>query len=291
MKFLKVLLSLLLLVILSSCLDIEILLDERYQEEYISLENIPEYGGEPYVVINNNEPAFDEKEYTTDTFIQLTDLDELGRTKEAYACLGKEAMPKDDEERGSIGMVKPSGWQTKRYDKSLVDGGYIYNRCHLIAWCLSSLNAEEKNLMTGTRSFNIDGMLPFENKVADYIDDTSHHVLYKAIPIYKNDELVARGLNLQAASVEDDEIRINVYIYNVQDGIEINYLTGQTQLSNIHTHLEENVTYVLNINTYKFHRVDCSKLADTKAKNKRNTSKSREELLNEGYEPCQSCNP
>lgn len=206
---------------------IDIVLDES-----VDIQDVLDYQGEPYVILNNNQPSFFKDNYSTSTFIELNELDELGRVREAFACLGKETMPKEGEKRGSIGMIKPSGWQTKRYDKELVDGGYVYNRCHCIAWSLSSLNDDKRNLITGTRSFNVDGMLPFENKVLNYIKETNHHVLYKATPYYKDNELVARGIELQALSIEDNQLKFHVFIYNVQEGIEIDYLTGKTQLAN-----------------------------------------------------------
>lgn len=198
----------------------------RFSKSASSLENIPEYSGQPYVELDENQPDFSQEDAQTETYIQLTDLDNLGRTGRAKACLGKETMP--NSKRESIGMIKPSGWKTQRYD-DLISTKYLYNRCHQIAFMLSGLNAEEKNLMTGTRYFNVSGMLPFEEKVSDYIKNTNHHVLYEAIPIYQNEELVARGLVLQAASVEDEEIRFRVYIYNVQPGITIDYQTGDSR--------------------------------------------------------------
>lgn len=190
------------------------------------LNQIEEYSGQPYIEINNNIPTFKENEYTTKTYIQLNDLDEYGRTKKDQACLGPETLPTNKRE--SIGMVKPSGWKTQRYD-DLISTKYLYNRCHQIGFALSGLNAEERNLMTGTRYFNVTGMLPFEEEVRDYIKNTNHHVLYEAIPAYKDDELVARGLILQAASVEDETIRFCVYVYNVQPGVTIDYQNGTSR--------------------------------------------------------------
>ena len=172
--------------------------DENNVQDILS--QIEEYSGQPYIEINNNTPTFKENEYTTKTYIQLNDLDEYGRTQKDQACLGPETLPTNKRE--SIGMVKPSGWKTQRYD-DLISTKYLYNRCHQIGFALSGLNAEERNLMTGTRYFNVTGMLPFEEEVRDYIKNTNHHVLYEAIPVYKDDELVARGL---IAQVTDEEL-------------------------------------------------------------------------------------
>lgn len=163
----------------------------------INLSSIPDYSGNPYIEINGNEPYFSEDEYTTSSFEYYADLDELGRCGTAYACIGKDIMP--TEERGSIGQIKPTGWHTVKYD--CVDGKYLYNRCHLIGYQLTGENANEKNLITGTRYLNVDGMLPFENMVADYIKESNNHALYRVTPIFEDDELVARGVLIEAKSV------------------------------------------------------------------------------------------
>ncbi len=192
------------------------------------IENIPEYTGDPYIIINNNEPIFAENELTTDSFELYGELDEFGRATSTYANIGLDSMPK--EERGSIGMIKPSGWHTVKYD--IVSGKYLYNRCHLIGYQLTGESANVNNLITCTRQMNIGVMLEYENKVAEYIKETNNHVLYRAIPIYYNDNLLASGVHMQALSVEDNGngIKFNIYIYNVQDGIEINYQTGESKL-------------------------------------------------------------
>ena len=197
----------------------------------ISLSNIPEFNGKAYIAINNNEPSFTKSEITNKSFEKYSNLDSLGRCGVVYACLGKETMPARDEERGSISNVYPSGWKQAKYDT--VDGKYLYNRCHLIGWQLSAENANKKNLITGTRYFNTEGMLPFENIVADYIYETGNHVMYRVTPIYNGNELVARGVQIEAYSVEDegDGIYFNVYCYNNQPGITINYSTGASWLS------------------------------------------------------------
>lgn len=194
-----------------------------------TLDSIPEYAKEPYVVIDNNEPNFDLDTLTTDTFEGYSELDSLGRCGPAYANIGIDTMP--TEERESIGMIKPSGWHTVKYD--IVSGKYLYNRCHLIGFQLTGENANEKNLITCTRQTNTGSMLDFENKVASYIKKTNNHVLYRATPIFIGDNLVATGIQLEAISVEDkgQSLKFNVFIYNVQDGITIDYATGKSKLN------------------------------------------------------------
>lgn len=206
---------------------------DNTKEEVVSLSSIPEYSGSPYVEINGNEPFFSEDEYTTSSFEYYADLDELGRCGTAYACVGTDIMP--TEERGQIGKIKPSGWHTVKYD--CVDGKYLYNRCHLIGYQLTGENANEKNLITGTRYLNVEGMLPFENQVAEYIkrqkSNENRHVLYRVTPIYEGENLLASGVQMEALSVEDkgDGVCFNVYVYNVQPGIKINYATGESSLA------------------------------------------------------------
>lgn len=192
------------------------------------LEDIPEYDGKPYVIINDNEPYFDQGDFTTKSFEEYSPLDDLGRCGVAFANIGEDIMP--TKERGSIGMIKPSGWQTKKYD--FVDGKYLYNRCHLIGYQLSGENANEKNLITGTRYMNTEGMLPFENEVADYVKDTGNHVLYRVTPVFEEDNLVADGVLMEAMSVEDRglDIEFNVFVYNVQPQVKIDYQTGKSSL-------------------------------------------------------------
>ena len=194
------------------------------------LASIPEYSNTNYVVLNNNEPNFMESDYTTDSFERYSKLDSLGRAKVAYANIGVDLMP--TLERGSIGQVKPSGWHLVKYD--IVNGKYLYNRCHLIGFQLTGENANEKNLITCTRQMNTVGMLEFENKVANYIKSTNNHVLYRVTPIYKDDNLLASGVVMEAYSVEDsgEGIKFNVFVYNVQDGIDIDYKTGDSKLKN-----------------------------------------------------------
>ena len=187
---------------------------------------IPEYDGKPYVILNDGEPDFSEEELNAAPYEEYSSLDMLGRCQEAEACIGLELMP--NEERESISQIKPTGWINKKYD--IVDQGYLYNRCHLIGFQLTGENANERNLITGTRYLNVDGMLPFENKVADYIRETGNHVLYRVTPIYDGADLVASGVQMEAQSVEDhgEGIRFNIYCYNVQPGIKIDYATGDS---------------------------------------------------------------
>ena len=195
----------------------------------VSLEQIPAYSGEPFVILENNVPKFTEEDFTTQSYETYGDLDAYNRCTYTVACIGRDLMPTED--RGNIGQVKPTGWVTAKYD--FVDGKYLYNRCHLIGFQLTGENANERNLITGTRYMNVDGMLPFENMVADYIKETDHHVLYRVIPVFDGDNLVASGVTMEAWSVEDngEGICYYVYIYNVQPGVEIDYATGESQLA------------------------------------------------------------
>lgn len=211
--------------------DIDRLFYKIFPKEEIQsydISEIPEYNGANYVVINNNKPNFEEYDYTTVPFEKYSNLDYLGRAKTAFANISKETIP--TEKRGSIGMIKPSGWHTIKYD--IVDGKYLYNRCHLIGYQLTGENANKKNLITCTRQMNTEGMLNFENEVANYIKETNNHVLYRVTPIYKDDNLVASGVQIEASSVEDKgkSVSFNVFVYNVQNGIEIDYKTGDSKL-------------------------------------------------------------
>ena len=195
----------------------------------ISLDEIPAFDGETaYVAINDNVPDFEESELVTKSYEKYAPLDALGRCGVAMACVGQDIMPTED--RGSIGQVKPSGWQTVKYD--IVDGKYLYNRCHLIGYQLTGENANKENLITGTRYLNIEGMLPFEDMIADYVKETGNHVIYRVTPVFDGDDLVASGVQLEAISVEDDGegICFNVYAYNAQPGVVIDYATGESKL-------------------------------------------------------------
>ncbi len=194
---------------------------------YKNIIDVPEYTDKIYVTVNDNVPYFEEKDYTMEAFEKYSELDEMGRCGTAYANICKEIMPPDGDERGDISSVKPTGWVQKQYN-----GEYLYNRCHLIGYQLSDEDANKQNLITGTRYFNVSGMLPFENEVADYINSSKEdvHVLYRVTPIYKDDNLLASGVEIEAYSVEDkgEGICFNVFVYNVQPGININYKTGES---------------------------------------------------------------
>ena len=256
------------------------------------------YDGKPYVVINDNDPDFTDADMTTTSFERYGELDGLGRCTTAFANIGKDLMPA--EKRGPIGEVKPTGWQTAKYDN--VDGKYLYNRCHLIGYQLTGENANEKNLITGTRYLNVDGMLPFENMVADYIKETNNHVLYRVTPVFSGDNLVASGVQMEAKSVEDngEGVLFNVYCFNAQPGIAIDYATGDSHkddsivadASKSTTAAEANVqTYVLNTNTKKFHKESCNSAKSMDASNKKIYTGSRQEIIDMGYEACGVCKP
>ncbi len=259
----------------------------------VSLDDIPEYSGNPYVAINDNQPSFTEDDYTTKAFEEYAELDNLGRCGVTYACVGVEIMP--TEKRGDIGMVKPTGWVTAKYD--FVDGRYLYNRCHLIGFQLTGENANTSNLITGTRYMNTQGMLPFENMIADYVKETENHVLYRVTPIFDGDNLVASGVQMEAWSVEDDGegICFNVYCYNVQPGVEIDYATGkswldETATENDDTSVDNNAQYVLNTSSKKIHKPDCSGATSMNEKNKQVVKgKDIKYYLQQGYEYCGVC--
>ena len=273
-------------------------------EEELALGDIPEYSGDPYVEVEGGEPDFTEEELTEEPYESYSDLDELGRCQEAQACVGQETMP--EGERESISEVKPTGWQSVEYED--VDGGYLYNRCHLIGYQRTAENANEKNLITGTRYMNTEGMLPFEDEVADYVEETGNHVMYRVTPVFEGGNLVASGVWMEAESVEDkgQGVSFNVYVYNVQPGIEIDYTqgdsrevqedeqaqTGQTDTSRSRDAEDgQEHTYVLNKNTCRFHDPDCASVDDIKEKNRGEFTGDRQQLLDEGYEPCGRCRP
>ena len=254
----------------------------------ISLDEVPAYSGEPYVEINGNVPYFTQEELTVEVFETYSPLDYLNRCGQAYANICQELMP--TEKRGEIGMIKPSGWHTVRYD-GLVDGNYLYNRCHLIGFQLAGENANEKNLITGTRYMNVQGMLPFEDAVDDYVDDTWNHVLYRVTPIFDGEDLVASGVLMEAQSVEDDGLSFCVYVYNVQPGVTIDYATGESWLSDPPAGGDASEGgYILNTNTKKFHLPDCPSVEDVQASN-RDTAPSRQAAVDRGYQPCGRCKP
>lgn len=261
-------------------------------EQTFDISSIPEYNGSPYVEINDNVPQFTESEITTSSFEIYGDLDSLGRCTTAFSCIGKDLMP--TEKRGEIGSVKPTGWHLAKYD--FIDGKYLYNRCHLIGYQLTGENANEKNLITGTRYLNIQGMLPFENEVAEYIKNTNNHVMYRVTPIFEGNNLLADGVQMEGYSVEDKgkSISFNVFCYNVQPGANIDYVTGDNSASGEYTTTtDEDITdtYIVNLNTKKFHKPSCSSISRMSEKNKKQYKRKRNSLINNGYEPCKNCNP
>ena len=272
--------------------------DEEAAVPAVSLDELPAYAGEPYVAVNANQPFFEETDYTTEAFETYSELDALGRCGPAWACVGTELMPTEDRE--SISSVTPSGWINVEYD-----GQYLYNRCHLIGFQLTGENANEKNLITGTRYMNVDGMLPFENMVADYVKETDNHVLYRVTPVFEGDNLVASGVLMEAYSVEDsgEGVTFCVYAYNVQPGITIDYATGasaasgedlpqaSTPAQTTSGSEEETQQYVLNTSSMKFHEPDCSGVASMSDANRQDYTGSRQDLIDQGYTPCGICKP
>lgn len=267
---------------------------------YVSLDAIPAYDGKAYVAVNNNEPFFTDSDMTTTAFENYSDLDSLGRCGVAYANICRDIMP--TEERGKIGMIKPSGWHTVKYD--VIKDRYLYNRCHLIGYQLAGENANPKNLITGTRYLNVEGMLPFENLVADYVNNTGNHVLYRVTPMFSGSNLVANGVLIEAKSVEDNGggILFNVYCYNVQPGVGINYengdswldgTTGITSSGSDSSAAENSAADSSNSETMvhitatgkKYHRAGCRTLK------KSDTEVTLDEAKSMGLSPCGICNP
>lgn len=260
----------------------------------MDISSIPDFSGDPFVEINENVPAFSDKDLPDEAFEIYSGLDDLGRCGVAYANIGKELMP--TEPRGAIGQVKPSGWQTVKYD--FIDGKYLYNRCHLIGYQLTAENANDRNLITGTRYMNVEGMLPFENLVADYIKETGNHVLYRVTPVFEGDNLVASGVFMEAESVEDrgEGVLFYVYCYNVQPGVSIDYATGDSELASIpetsqSSKKKNEKTYILNTSSRKFHDPSCRSVSQIKDMNKQEFTGTREEVINMGYDPCSICRP
>ena len=267
------------------------------------IKSIPAYSSKAYIAVNDNNPYFTESDLTTKSFEKYAPLDSLGRCGVAYANVGIDIMP--TEKRGSIGMVKPSGWHSIKYEN--VDGKYLYNRCHLIGYQLSAENANTSNLITGTRYLNIQGMLRFENMVADYVKETKNHVLYRVTPIFEGKNLLASGVLMEGYSVEDDGAGIcyNVYCYNVQPGIKINYATGDSEAEDgsapygssavVTKPSQQNnsskTTYIGNKNTKKFHYPDCSSVDQMKDSNKVYLNGTRDQAIQQGYDSCGRCCP
>ena len=294
-------------------------------ESYVTVDDVPAYSGEPYVEVNDNQPEFTEEELTTVSYEDYSELDELGRCQLAEACIGQDLMP--TEARESISSVKPTGWKNKSYDT--VDGGYVYNRCHLIGFQLTGENANEENLITGTRYMNVEGMLPFEDEVAAYIKETDNHVMYRVTPVFEGDNLLAAGVLMEGKSVEDngEGVLFCIFAYNVQPGVSIDYATGEssadgtivndtsaqeetkqststsvqqeetqqpadTSITQQETsQSEEMQTYVLNTNTHKFHKPGCYSVEKIKPENYAEFTGTREEAIAYGYDPCKNCNP
>ncbi len=287
--------------ILSFVLSIVFTLSACVNLSYDSSASATEYNGEIAVEVNGNVPQFTSDEITTESFESYSSLDWLGRCGTAFACIGTDLMP--TEERGRIGSVKPSGWQISKYD--FVDGKYLYNRCHLIAYQLTGENANERNLITGTRYMNVEGMLPYENMVSDYIHRTNNHVMYRVTPIFEGDNLLADGVRMEALSVEDygEGISFNVFVFNVQPGVEIDYSDGTNRPAaetrgdtkqtkkDTETDTAEERTYILNTNTKKIHKPDCDLIKNVKAKNRKEYAGQKETLLEQGYSECHKCKP
>lgn len=255
----------------------------------ISLNDIPAYKGQAYAVINRNEPFFTDLDYSLASFEQYSKLDVLGRCGVATASVGIDIMP--TEERGAIGDVRPTGWHTVKYD--CVSGKYLYNRCHLLGYQLTGENANPMNLITGTRYLNMEGMLPFENMVADYVEETHNHVLYRATPMFDGDNLLAAGVLMEARSFEDNGAGIcfNVFCYNVQPGIVIDYATGDSRLAEEVTPESVDARFILNTGNKKFHLPACSSVDRMLDKNRQDYTGSRNTLIAMGYTPCSVCNP
>lgn len=267
---------------------------------------IPAYSGSAYVAINGNIPFFSSADMTTVAYEKYSPLDSLGRCGAAMSCIGRELMP--TEPRGSIGMVKPSGWHLVKYQG--IEGKYLYNRCHLIGYQLTAENANERNLVTGTRYMNVQGMEPLENKTANYINSTGNHVIYRSTPIFIGSNLVCSGVLMEGKSVEDNGAGLTfcVFAYNVQPGVTINYADGSSsgpefietqatpkvtvpKVTNNNPTPQPSSSYVLNKNTHKFHYPSCSSVSKMAEKNKVYFNGTRDQAIAQGYSPCKQCNP
>lgn len=272
---------------------------QKNTKDHFSIKEVPKYSGKSSVAAHGNKPYFTSREkQNTNTFESYHKLDKLGRCGVAYANVSKDTMP--TEARGEIGQIRPSGWHTVKYT-GVVDGNYLYNRCHLIAYCLTAENANKKNLITGTRYMNNEGMLPYETKTAQYIDKTNNHVLYRVTPVFEGSNLVASGVLMEAYSVEDQGkgICFCTYCYNVQPGVAIDYATGDSHLSGKNNQNSHNssakehasAVYILNTNTKKFHKPDCYSVKQMSSKNRKKYKGLRKKLIKDGYSPCKNCNP
>lgn len=277
--------------------------------------SIPDYSGTDFYIVNDNVPFFNDKLMSCDgeNFIFLSELDGLGRCGTCIGLFSNSTLP--TEERGEIGHIKPTGWQTVKYDKSVIPDMYLYNRCHLLMYAVSGINDDVRNLITGTRQFNL-SMLEIENQVYDLLkNDTKVRLLYRVTPLFEGDNLVAKGVLMEAAALGPEyDFKLCIFIYNVQDGIDIDYATGNSELAGTEEPAgelieepakgqvdtdswysvwtsETNVIYVANTNTMKFHYPDCSSVEKIAPGNRWDYTGSREELINMGYEPCKRCNP
>jgi len=282
------------------------------------LVDIPEWSGFAFCYVNGNVPDFEPDEIWTSTQESLDPLDELGRCGTATSCIGVDGMP--TEPRGDISSIEPTGWHTDKYD--FIEGGLLFNRCHLIGYQLSGDDAIARNLITGTSFMNRDGMLQFENAIAAYVKETGNHVMYRVTPVFVGDELIARGVHLEAISVEDNGagLAFNVFCYNAQPGVDIDYLTGENELSDDDSMLKDYqagafvlaanthgeipgiddvqdgqespvMTYILNTNTHKFHYPDCKSVKTMAEHNKQEVEATREEVIARGFSPCKNCDP
>ena len=277
------------------------------------LSDIPAFTDSPYTVVNGNIPFFTSSDLTETSYEYYSELDSLGRCGVTMACVGQDIMP--TEKRGKIGAVKPTGWHLDKYD--FIDGKYLYNRCHLLGYQLTGENANVCNLITGTRYMNTQGMLPFENSIADFVHTTGQHVLYRVTPVFEGSELLARGVLMEAYSVEDEgkAICFNVFCYNAYPGIGIDYSNGDNWLIEKNDQQTQDITktvtetytetvpettaeytvlacdYVLNMNTHKIHCPDCPSVPTILEKNRLYYSGSLDELLEQGYSPCGRCRP
>ena len=292
-------------VLLTGCLDG---LLETIKPPTVTLDNIPAYSGNPFVTVNDGIPFFDEEDYTTEAYESYSRLDSLGRCGVTMACIGVEIMP--TEPRGDIDDVTPTGWQNKNYGKELVEGGWLYNRAHLIGHQLTGENANERNLITGTRYMNTRGMLPFENMVADYVKETENHVIYRVTPFFDGANLLASGVLMEAYSVEDDGdgICFCVFVYNVQPGIYLDYSNGANRIATEDDQIggavgtpgtdtgggtgdtgeTEEEVYIINTNTKKYHKPTCHY---ANSKNTEEFVGEKAELESQGYTPCGVCKP
>ena len=254
------------------------------------LSSVSEFSGDPFVIIGDGVPDFTEDELAYESYEYYGELDALGRCTAAVACVGSDLMP--SEKRESISRVKPTGWHSVKYD--CIDGGNLYNCCHLIGFQLTGENANDRNLITGTRFMNTEGMLPFENMTADFIKETDMHVMYRVTPIFSGNDLVARGVRMEAVSVEDNGAGIcfDVFVYNCQPGIEIDYSDGESRetVSASDTAVME-ISYIINLSSRRFHIPSCASAADISRSNRKEYSGGREKLIDQGYVPCGRCKP